>query len=339
MRAEFALIRRYFSRAVPRDSGVFLGTGDDAALLSPSPGMFLAASCDTLHVGVHFLPETNPRDLGWKTLAVNLSDLAAMGAAPRWAMLAISLPRADAEWLSAFSEGFYACAETFSVTLVGGDVTEGALSFTVTALGEAPPESVLRRGGAQAEDDLWVSGTPGRAALGLDFLRGRLALPEVWQPPCVQALQRPVPRVALGLALREKARRGLVHAAIDVSDGLMADIGHLAAASGVVAHIETPLLPPLPEGVAEEIARAAQYSGGDDYELVFAAAPRARDELFCLAQELNLPLTRIGTMRAKSPHTPALDPLETENAVNLIGANGETIFWPRAGYAHFEKAE
>ena len=214
---EFELIRRYFQRPPKR---ALLGVGDDCALLRPDAGLDLAVSTDMLIEGRHFLPGAEPRALGHKALAVNLSDLAAMGATPRWVTLALALPAADAAWLEPFSAGFYALAERYGVDLIGGDTTRGAArAICVTAIGEVPPGMALERSGARAADDIWVSGELGGAALGL-------AHPEIAE--AAKRLHLPQPRVELG----ERLRR-LAHSAIDVSDGLAGDLGHIAERSGV----------------------------------------------------------------------------------------------------------
>ncbi|MDR2839322.1 MAG: thiamine-phosphate kinase, partial [Azonexus sp.] len=237
MVSEFALIDRYFARPA-RSAGVALGPGDDCALLQPTPGKQLAVTTDMLVEGTHFLPATNPQNLGWKTLAVNLSDLAAMGAEPRWVTLAGALPTADENWLAAFAEGFFACAGQYGVALIGGDTTRGPLNLCVTAFGEVDPGRALRRDGSRVGDEIWVSGRPGLAALGLAQLQGRIALPEPWPRLCVTALEKPQPRVALGQALT-----GVASAAIDVSDGLLADLGHIARRSGCAAALQLTQLP------------------------------------------------------------------------------------------------
>ena len=317
MPSEFSLIDRHFARPTPQ---AVLGPGDDCALLAPTPGMELAATTDMLVAGTHFLPDTDPWQLGWKTLAVNLSDLAAMGARPRWVLLAGSLPEADEAWIEAFSKGLFACAGRFAVDLVGGDTTRGPLNLCLTALGEVPPGQALRRDGARDGDDLWVSGTPGRAALGLAHLLGHARLPEALVAPCVSALQQPQPRIALGLALRTQ---GLAHAAIDVSDGLLADLGHIAERSRLSAEVLHSQLPPLPEGVDESLALDCLLAGGDDYELLFAAPPEQRSTLAALAVTLDLPLTRIGRFVAGSAE------------VRLLDALGNPIPRQRQGYDHF----
>jgi thiamine-monophosphate kinase len=315
--SEFDIIARHFHRPTPH---TLLGPGDDAALLRASPGMELVVTTDMLVSGTHFFPDADARDLGWKTLAVNLSDLAAMGAEPRWAFLAMSLPRADEPWLSGFAEGFCACAQTFAVDLAGGDTTCGPLALSVTAIGEVPAGSALRRDGAQAGDDLWLSGSPGLAALGLKQLQGKIVLPEPLSRLCLQRLHTPAPRLLLGERLRP-----LAHAAIDISDGLMADVGHIAQGSRLVARIFLHQLPRLPEGVARAVALEALLSGGDDYELAFAASPQQRPMLARLAAQLDIPLWRIGQMQADA----------TTPTVQLIDSEGKIVPWEKQGYDHF----
>jgi thiamine-monophosphate kinase len=317
--AEFELIRRHFSRPV---ANALLGVGDDAALVAPSPGTTLAATSDTLVAGVHFFPDAEPYVLGWKTLAVNLSDLAAMGATPRWVLLSLTLPTADDGWLAGFAAGFYACAEKFAVGLIGGDTTEGSLAFSVTALGEVPAGYALCRHGAQAGDDVWVSGYPGLAALALKDIRGELALPDPLRALCMKRLHMPEPRVNLGLALLS-----LAHAAIDISDGLLNDLSHIARSSALEARVFLHCLPRLPEGMARDIALAALLSGGDDYELLFTASPDRRTELAKIAAELDLPLWRIGEMTPPAP--------DREPAARLFAPDGTEIPWAQGGYEHF----
>jgi thiamine-monophosphate kinase len=233
--SEFELIARHFQRPVRH---TVLGVGDDGAIIRPSPGMDLVVSTDMLVAGTHFLAGTDPEALGWKALAVNLSDLAAMGAQPRWALVAAALPEADEAWLGAFARGLFSCADRFEVDIVGGDTTRGPLNLAPTVFGEVPQGQALTRAGAQAGDDLWVSGSPGLAALGLAQRQGKVGLPGTAMGPCLAALERPEPRLALGLALR-----GLASAAIDVSDGLLADIGHILERSALAADIGFGLLP------------------------------------------------------------------------------------------------
>ncbi|MCL2021688.1 MAG: thiamine-phosphate kinase [Betaproteobacteria bacterium] len=317
--AEFDLIHHYFSRPT---ANVTLGVGDDAALLSPSPGTTLAATNDTLVAGVHFFPATEPFALGWKTLAVNLSDLAAMGAMPRWTLLSLTLPEIDEAWLAAFAAGFYACAEKFSVSLVGGDTTRGPLAFSVTALGEIPAGYGLCRHTAKTGDDVWVSGYPGFAALALQEIEGKITLPDSLRALCQKRLHMPEPRVDLGLALIH-----LAHAAIDISDGLLNDLAHIARRSALEVKVFRHCLPRLPDGVAREMALTALLAGGDDYELLFTAPPEHRTELAKLAAKLDLPLRRIGEMALPEP--------DRKPAVRLVDADGKEITWVQGGYEHF----
>ncbi|MCL2160309.1 MAG: thiamine-phosphate kinase [Betaproteobacteria bacterium] len=287
MSSEFDLIRRYFTRPARHTD---LTVGDDAALFRVAPGMQLAVTSDTLVAGTHFFHDTSPRDLGWKTLAVNLSDLAAMGAVPRWATLAPTLPDADESWISAFAEGFFDCAVRYGVDLVGGDTTRGPLAMTVTAFGEVPAGQAITRAGGQPGDDLWISGWPGLAALGLMHLQNRVQLVDAG--PALAALHRPTPRVEAGEALR-----GIAHAMIDVSDGLAGDLAHLCEYSNLGAMLDADALPLaalIAAGVDESLACHVLLEGGDDYELLFSASPEARDTLAVLARKLDLPLTRIG---------------------------------------------
>ena len=295
MAGEFALIDRYFARPTP---SAVLGPGDDCALLQPTPGMQLAVTTDMLVEGTHFLPATDPQNLGWKTLAVNLSDLAAMGARPRWVTLAGAMPAAEENWIAAFAQGFFACAAEYGVDVVGGDTTRGPLNLCVTALGEVEPGRALRRDGAHVGDQIWVSGRPGLAALGLAQLQGRIELPAPWPKLCIAALEKPRPRVALGQALV-----GVASAAIDVSDGLLADLGHIAERSGCAAAVRLVQLPHLPKGetydaVLRKLALECQLAGGDDYELCFTAPGTNSLAIAQIAARLELPLWCIGEMVA-----------------------------------------
>lgn len=310
MPSEFELIARYFTRGT---SHTKLGVGDDGALITPTPGQELVISTDLLVEGTHFLADTDPEALGWKTLAVNVSDLAAMGAQPRWALLAAVLPAPTPDWIGTFARGFFECANRYNIDLIGGDTTRGPRAFCVTILGEAPAGEALRRGGAQAGDSIWVSGKPGRAALGLAHLQGRTVLVEPQLGECLAALHRPQPRVALGLALR-----GVATAAIDVSDGLLADLGHILEQSARAARLQIPGLP------AAGIERDCLLAGGDDYELLFTA-PASRDkDIAALAGELRLPLTRIGHITAGPP-----------GELVVCDDDGTVITPARRGYDHF----
>ncbi len=313
--SEFDLIQRYFTRPTP---SAILGVGDDAALLQVADGMELAVSTDMLVSGTHFFPDTDPFLLGHKTLAVNLSDMAAMGAVPRWATLALSLPQADENWLHRFSEGFFALADEHGVELVGGDTTRGPLNLSVTIMGEVPRGKALRRSGAQAGDDIWVSGTLGDAALGLAHLQGKIKLSEDDRISCLAALHQPQPRVALGLALR-----GIANSVIDISDGLLADLGHILECSHVGAEIEFDVIP---KGVHREIdmemLRSSRLSGGDDYELCFTAPVAKRSEIEAVAIMLQLPLVRIGCITAGQ-------------GCRVHEANGSVMIIKESGYDHF----
>ncbi len=324
MPSEFELIARHFARATPSAaSGLILGPGDDCALVAPSPGMELAITTDMLVEGTHFLPDTDPGQLGWKTLAVNLSDLAAMGAAPKWVLLAGALPNSDEAWIAAFADGFFKCAKRYGADVIGGDTTRGSRNLCVTAIGELPAGQALRRDGAQADDDIWVSGQPGLAALGLAHLQGRTVLPELLAKRCVTALQRPLPRIELGLKLR-----GLATSAIDVSDGLLADLGHILERSGLAATLNEGQFPLLPPGSDPRSAREAQLGGGDDYELCFTTPIAARQQVVMLAAALDLPLWRIGYTVAASDERPAGDILLTD-------ADGKPLPLPAKGFDHF----
>ena len=312
---EFDLIARIRARCASRDD-VALGIGDDAALLQPPADLQLAVAMDTLNAGVHFPHETSPADIGWKALAVNLSDLAAMGATPAWCTLSLSLPQGDGAWIDAFLDGFLELADAHRVALVGGDTTRGPLSACVTAHGFVEAGSALLRSGARAGDDIWVSGTLGDAAGALAQLQAGNAV-----DPLLRArLDRPAPRVALGRALR-----GIANACIDVSDGLLADLGHLCDASGVGAGIELASLPAsasMRSGFDVETRRALQATGGDDYELCFTAPEAKRSDVGHAAREAGVEVARIGRVVAGA-------------GVVARGENGEPWAPPRKGYAHF----
>ena len=288
--SEFDLIRRHFTRATP---GAVLGVGDDAALIQPTAGKVLAVSTDMLVSGTHFFPDADPYLLGHKTLAVNLSDLAAMGATPRWAMLAVSLPAADEAWLERFSAGFFELAQRHGVDLVGGDTTRGPLNLCVTIFGEVAPHQALRRSGAQPGDDIWVSGTLGDAALALAHLQGRIALSAADFAVCAERLHQPQPRIELGLALR-----GIANSAIDVSDGLLADLGHILECSNVGAEIDFDALP-MSQALRSCSQQKLALAGGDDYELCFTVPALRASEVRAIAERLGLPLTRIGKIVAQ----------------------------------------
>ena len=318
MPSEFDLIRRHFTRPTRHTD---LAVGDDAALLRPRPGMQLAVSTDMLVAGTHFFADTGPEDLGWKTLAVNVSDLAAMGATPRWAFLALALPGADEAWIAAFARGFFACADAHGVDLAGGDTTRGPLTLSVTIIGEVPQGEAITRAGGKAGDDLWVSGQPGMAALGLAALRGETQLSTAGRAACIAALQRPQPRIALGLALR-----GVATAMLDVSDGLLGDLGHILEYSGTGAIIDVGALPlaALREtGADEALARRCLLGGGDDYELLFTAPAARRADVDAISASLGLALHRIGALTSE-PAT-----------LWLRQRDGRLVPGTRSGYDHF----
>lgn len=297
---EFELIRHYFQRSGPNPPGVVLGVGDDCALLQPDPGQRLAVSTDMLVEGRHFFADVDPVALGHKALAVNLSDLAAMGARPLGFTLALALPRADAAWLAGFSAGLFALADAAACPLVGGDTTQGPLNISITVFGQVPPGQELRRSGARAGDLVWVSGRLGDARLALEALLGQTALAPELLARTRQRLERPTPRLDLGLALR-----GIASAAADVSDGLCGDLGHILAASGVGADLELGALlgsdaisADLRTQPRERALRCA-LAGGDDYELVFTAPAAAREALLQAARAAATPVSCLGRISAE----------------------------------------
>ena len=292
---EFDLIARYFKRP-PRHA--VLGVGDDCALLAPHAGMHLALSTDALVEGRHFLSTVSPERLGHKALAVNLSDLAACGAQPRAFMLSLALPRVDEVWLSGFAQGLWAMADAYGCDLIGGDTTQGPLTINITVMGDVPAGQALLRSGAQAGDDIYVSGTLGDARVALEVFRGQLSVPETVFVSTRLRMEQPTPRVALGLALR-----GVASAAADISDGLIGDLGHILTASHCGADIQAEwALPLLACAPALHLSPAQQLAfvlcGGDDYELVFTASPDRRDAVQEAARVSDTPVTRIGNVRA-----------------------------------------
>lgn len=317
---EFDLIARFFTRPVRRNP---LGVGDDCALLQPRPGMQLAVSTDLLLEGRHFLSTVDPRRLGHKALAVNLSDLAACGAEPLAFTLALSLPQADERWLAAFAEGMFALADAHGCELVGGDTTRGPLAIDITVFGEVPAGQALLRSGARAGDELWVSGTLGDARLALEAFRGTLSLPEAVFAAARQRLEVPQPRVALGLALR-----GVATSCIDVSDGLLGDVGHLLERSRVGATVDAAaargLLAASRQGFTSDGDRALQVvlAGGDDYELAFTAPADRRQAVQEAAKRSGTPVTRIGRIDATA-------------GMRVVDAQGQELAQRFAGFDHF----
>ena len=284
---EFDLIARIRARASTRGD-VILGIGDDAALRQPPAGLQLVVAMDTLNSGVHFPPDTAPADIGWTSLAVNLSDLAAMGAAPAWCTLSLSLPDANASFVDGFLDGFIALAQQHDVALVGGDTTRGPLSVCVTVHGFIEPGTALRRDGAKPGDEVWVSGTLGDAAAALAQWKSG---GEIDAALCAR-LDRPTPRVALGRALRD-----IASACIDVSDGLLADLGHVCVASGVGAQVDVDALPAsnaMRAAFDGDARRTLQAAGGDDYELCFTAPMEAHEAILQAAGSIDVSVSRIG---------------------------------------------
>ncbi|TCV85434.1 thiamine-phosphate kinase [Sulfurirhabdus autotrophica] len=316
MASEFDLIHRYFTRPAP---SAILGVGDDAALIQPSPGMVLAVAADMLVAGRHFSYSDKAETVGHKSLAVNLSDMAAMGATPRWALLSLAIKDADEAWLQGFSEGFFALAQQFGVELIGGDTTSGPLNLSVQIMGEVPPGQALRRDGAQVGDEIWVSGTLGDAALGLANMQQRLVLTPAEAVACMAALHMPQPRVTLGLALR-----GMATAAIDISDGLLADLGHILERSNVAAEIEFDRLPAseiMRHHIENATAQQCLLAGGDDYELCFTVPAALHQKVSALSKKLDLPLTCIGSIKAG-------------NELTLLKA-GKYMLFTVKGFDHF----
>jgi thiamine-monophosphate kinase len=313
---EFELIRRFFAESALTRSDTPLGIGDDAALMRCAPGMELAVTVDTLVAGVHFLPEVDPVSLGHKALAVNLSDLAAMGAEPAWYTLALTLPAPDAAWLQGFADGLLGLARRHRVELVGGDTTRGPLSITIQAMGQVPVGQALKRSGASPGDLIYVSGPLGGAGLGL---KQRLGQVDRDEPKALAALERPEPRVELGRALRQ-----LATACIDISDGLAADLGHLLTASGAGATLiyeDLPLLPPVRDYMAATGDLALPLSAGDDYELCFTVPPDRRLDTDRLLADLGLTGGAIGR-------------IETEQGLRIL-RHGEPLHLNHPGYRHF----
>jgi thiamine-monophosphate kinase len=322
MLSEFDLIKQYFQR--PQHAGrATLGIGDDCALITPTPGMQTAISSDMLVEGRHFFAGEDPARLGHKALAVNLSDLAAMGARPVGFTLALALPSADRDWLAGFSQGLFALADAFDIELIGGDTTKGPLNICITVFGEVRPGQALRRGAAKAGDDIWISGTLGDARLALAAYRLELAQP--LDAASLQAaaarMHTPSPRVALGVLLAEQ---GIAHAAIDVSDGLVGDLGHILTLSQLGATLDLDALPAGPvlakQGAA--LRRAYCAAGGDDYELCFTAPAASRAAVLAAADSAATPVTRVGVV-------------EAEAGLRLVDAQGKRLQPQFDSFDHF----
>ena len=321
---EFDLIRRYFQRPVRRAA---LGVGDDCALLAPAPGMQLAISSDMLVEGRHFFADVNPRLLGHKALAVNLSDLAASGARPLAFTLALSLPRADEDWISEFATGLLTLADAHDCELIGGDTTGGPLNICITVFGEVPAGQALLRSGARAGDEIWVSGTLGDARLALEAMLGRVQLPAELLQQTRQRLEAPTPRVALGLALR-----GIASSALDVSDGLLGDLGHILELSSVGATVDSRCTTPLMAAAAYPQSDAWQFdsklqqqctlAGGDDYELCFTAPAARHADVLAAGAASGTTVHRIGR-------------IDAEPGLRVIDANGALLQNRWKSFDHF----
>ncbi len=319
--SEFEIIRRFFTH---RARGAVLGVGDDAAIVRGRRGADLVVTTDLLVSGRHFRPDADPAQLGHKALAVNLSDMAAMGAAPRWATLALAISKPDARWLAAFSRGFMRLARRHGVDLIGGDTTRGPLAICVQVIGEVPGGQALRRDGARPGDDVWVSGRLGDAGLMLAALAGQVRVSRREQARLAPRLHVPDPRVGLGIALR-----GVAHSAIDISDGLLADLGHICERSRLAAVIDMERVPrsaTLHRHLSRPAARTALLAGGDDYELCFTAGVRQRARIARLARRLRVALTRIGTIVPRRRRRPS---------VTVLGKDRKALVLGRRGFDHF----
>ncbi|MGN8080466.1 thiamine-phosphate kinase [Variovorax sp. 22077] len=315
---EFDLIARYFKRPAARSP---LGVGDDCALLAPAAGMQLAVSSDMLVEGRHFLSTVDPARLGHKALAVNLSDLAACGAKPLAFTLALALPGVDDPWLEGFSRGLLALADAHGCELVGGDTTRGPLNICITVFGEVPAGAALLRSGARAGDDIWVSGTVGDARLALEMFRGSISLRAEAFESARERMEQPTPRVALGQALR-----GIATSAVDVSDGLIGDLGHILASSGVGATLDadatTALISVDTGNLGREVLRTCALSGGDDYELVFTAPASAREAVMQAGLGSATRVTRIGR-------------IEADAGLRIVDTAGATVSQRFGSFDHF----
>jgi thiamine-monophosphate kinase len=320
---EFELIKAFFTRPTPR---AVLGVGDDCALLQPAPGMQLAISSDMLVSGRHFFADADPYALGHKALAVNLSDLSACGAKPLAFTLALALPEADPLWLAPFAKGMLTLADAHGCELIGGDTTKGPLNICITVFGEVPPRQALLRSGARAGDDIYVSGTLGDARLALQARLQKLNLAEdVISAACLR-MDRPTARLELGMALR-----GIASAAADISDGLLGDLGHILERSGVGATIYTEVALGLMHNAqaardAGQDVLALVLAGGDDYELVFTAAPEQRAAVEVASKNSSTIVTRIGHIEART---------DTHKGLKLIAANGSMLTNRYTSFDHF----
>ena len=320
---EFELIQRYFSRIGKPRTDVALGIGDDAALLNPPAGQQLVIATDTLVQGVHFPTNTLPYYIGWKALAVNLSDLAAMGAEPAWFTLALTLPESSDAWLTEFSRGLFDLADQYGLSLVGGDTTRGPLTVTVQIAGYVPTGQALLRAGAGPGDRIFVTGSLGDATLALQLLTDQLPVPAQNYPGLLKRLNQPQPRIEEGRALR-----GIASCAIDISDGLLADLQHMLDASDIGAEIYLPQIPYSTQ--ARQLLsrypdiRNSLLSGGDDYELCFCVAPDKLQPLEQIAAENQFQFTEIGQV-------------SDSKELRCLDAAGRAVEIDTRGYTHFAK--
>jgi thiamine-monophosphate kinase len=321
MLSEFDLIKQYFRRARPASSQTVLGIGDDCALLAPSPGKLLAVSSDMLVEQRHFFAGADPFQLGHKSLAVNLSDLAAMGATPLGFTLALALPSADPAWLDGFSRGLFALADAHGCELVGGDTTKGPLNICITIFGELAPGQALRRDAARIGDDIWISGTLGDARLALAGCLNEVVLDAAEHALAAPRLHAPTPRVVLGRLLAEGR---LAHAALDISDGLVGDLGHILAASRMGAVLDVDALPtgPVLARQAVELRRRFTAAGGDDYELCFTAPVANREAIHTAGEQSGTAVTRVGRIEAAS-------------GLRLVDGDGAPLNLQLHGWDHF----
>lgn len=314
---EFSLIEKYFKNQTLSRPDVLLGIGDDAALLKIPPNCLLVSSTDTLVEETHFLPKTLPFDIGYKALAVNLSDLAAMGAEPAWMMLALTLPNVHKKWLDEFTDGLFQLANQFNVQLIGGDTTRGPLTITIQVQGFVPPHQALCRSGAKIGDKIYVSGTLGDAGLGLQVALGNYNLPNEDKLFVLQRLNQPIPKIQLGIGLRELAR-----SAIDISDGLLADLNHVLKSSHVGAHIfaeNLPLSTTLQNQLPLVEAQRLALTAGDDYELCFTVPPIKENELISRLRDLKI-------------HCCCIGEIEEKLGLRISGFSGELS---KLGFQHF----
>ncbi|MBM3202070.1 MAG: thiamine-phosphate kinase [Chlamydiae bacterium] len=313
MTSEFEIIERYFKKKMKQTA---LGVGDDAAIINVQKNHQLVISSDMLIETIHFLKNTNPSHLGWKSLAVNLSDIAAMGGMPKWATLSISLPKINHVWLKKFSEGFFKCANQFGIDLVGGDTTKGPLSISITIMGEIKKNQGLLRSGAKINDDIWVTGQLGLASMGLASLQRKLKLASRLNAKCIKALEMPIPRVSLGYHLSR-----YTNSCIDISDGLIQDLNHILKASKVGA---TLLLNDIP--CEKFILTSKQYqfvlNGGDDYELLFTAPKKNRSYIKKIAQKTNTVVKVIGAITHKQN-------------LKIVNAHSKSVTFNLKGFDHF----